>query len=124
MLSRTPFEKGDIDRIERSKTNWLDMTPGYTGMMAYNFKWLSGYFAQKPEREFAMLALGDHQPTSNITGENASWDVPVHFFTSRPELLRRLQAVGFESGLYPKRKAIASLPELTGILLKAFDSGQ
>jgi hypothetical protein len=93
-------------------------------MMAYNFKWLSGYLAQHHEREFVMLALGDHQPTSNITGEAASWDVPVHFFANRPELLRRLTSVGFEAGLYPKRKAIASLPELTTILLRAFDSGQ
>jgi hypothetical protein len=124
LLSKEPFEASDVDRVQNSSTNWLDMTPGYTGMMAYNFKWLSGYLAQKHEREFVMLALGDHQPTSNIAGEAASWDVPVHFFTNRPELLRRLTSTGFEIGLYPKRKAIASLPELTTILLRAFDSGQ
>jgi hypothetical protein len=124
LLSKTPFEASDIHLIEKTKTNWLDMVPGYTGMMAYNFKWLAGYFSQKHERDFVMLALGDHQPTSNITGEGASWDVPVHFFAKQPELISRLKAVGFEEGLYPNRKAIASLPELTPLLLKVLNHGQ
>jgi hypothetical protein len=124
MLSKTPFDANDVERIENTPTNWLDMVPGYTGMIAYNFKWLAGYFAQKHEREFVMLALGDHQPTSNITGEGASWDVPVHFFVKQPELVARLKAIGFEEGLYPNRKAIASLPELTSLLLKVLNHGQ
>jgi hypothetical protein len=124
LLSKEPFDSSDIERLENTKTNWLDMTPGYTGMIAYNFKWLKGYLAQKHERDFVMLALGDHQPTSNITGEGASWDVPVHFFTNRPEIIKKLRAAGFENGFYPNRKAIASLPELTSILLKAFGSEQ
>jgi hypothetical protein len=124
MLSKNPFDASDVARIENTPTNWLDMVPGYTGMIAYNFKWLAGYFSQKHERDFVMLALGDHQPTSNITGEGASWDVPVHFFVKQPELITRLKAVGFEEGLYPNRKAIASLPELTTLLLKVLNLGQ
>jgi hypothetical protein len=121
VLSAKPFDESALAVIEKSTANWLDMTPGYTGLIAYNFQWLTGFLAQKHEREFALLALGDHQPTANITGEGASWDVPVHFFTNKPELIKRLQDVGFSVGLYPNRKAISSLPEFTTILLKALN---
>lgn len=122
LLSATPFDPRDIARIENSQTDWLNMLPNYVAMIDYNFQWLRGYFQQEHARDFVMLILGDHQPPSSVTGEGASWDVPVHVISSRPEIMQRFEALGFTSGLQPKRRPLGSLHELTTWLLDALDS--
>ena len=122
VLSATPFDPRDIARIENSQTDWLNMLPNYVAMIDYNFQWLRGYFEQAHARDFVMLVLGDHQPPSSVTGEGASWDVPVHIISSRPELMRRFEALGFTPGLQPDRKSLGSLSDLTTLLLDALDS--
>ena len=121
VLSATPFDAQDIARIENSQTDWLNMLPNYVAMIDYNFRWLRGYFEQEQKRDFVMLVLGDHQPPSSVTGEGASWDVPVHIISSRPELMRRFEALGFTPGLQPDRKSLGSLSDLTTLLLDALD---
>lgn len=122
VVSATPFDPQDIARIETTQTDWLNMLPSYVAMIDYNFQWLRGYLEQSHSRDFVLLVLGDHQPPSSVTGEGASWDVPVHIISSRPELLQRFVSVGFTPGLQPNRKSLGSLAELTTWLLDAFDS--
>ena len=122
VLSREPFDPLVVQRLQASNTDWLNMVPAYAGMMRYNLQWLRGYLSQRHARDFVILVLGDHQPASNVTGEGATWDVPVHLITSRPELAERFRTLGFSSGFQPNRKPIASLPELTTLLLDALDS--
>ncbi len=122
VLSKNAFDPTQVQRLQASSTDWLNMVPGYTGMMRYNLQCLRGYFEQKQARDFVMLVLGDHQPASNVSGEGASWDVPVHLIASRPELIERFLAVGFTPGFQASRKPIATLPELTTLLLEALDS--
>jgi hypothetical protein len=57
-----------------------------------------------------------------VTGEGASWDVPVHLITRDPALLERFIALGFRPGLDPQRPSLGGLHELTALLLKAFDA--
>lgn len=122
VLSATPFDAQDLARIENSQTDWLNMLPNYVAMIDYNFQWLRGYFKQDHARDFVMLVLGDHQPPSSVTGEGASWDVPVHVIASRHELMQRFVALGFTPGLQPDRKPLGSLSDLTTLLLDALDS--
>jgi hypothetical protein len=122
VLTKDAFDPTVVQRLQASNTDWLNMVPAYAGMIRYNLQWLRGYFEQKQERDFVMLVLGDHQPASNISGEGASWDVPVHLIASRPELIERFLAVGFTPGFQASRKPIATLPELTTLLLEALDS--
>ena len=67
-----------------------------------------------------MLWVGDHQPAASVSGEGASWDVPVHVVTRDPALLARFVALGFEPGLTPRRPILGGMHDLTGLLLKAF----
>ncbi len=122
VLAKDAFDPAVVQRLQASSTDWLNMVPAYAAMMRYNLQCLRGYFDQKQERDFVMLVLGDHQPASNVSGEGASWDVPVHVIASRPELIERFLAVGFTPGFQAGRKPIATLPELTTILLDALDS--
>jgi hypothetical protein len=122
VLSAEPFDPAVVKRLYDSNTDWLNMVPAYAGMMRYNLQWLRGYFEQTHERDFVMLVLGDHQPASNVAGEGATWEVPVHLIASRSELIERFLAAGFTPGFQASRKPIASLPELTTLLLEALDS--
>jgi Sulfatase len=121
MLTDTPFDPAIVTPLLESKTNWLDMMPGYTGMMRYNYQWLAGYLREPHSRDFVLIALGDHQPPANISGEGASWDVPVHIVASNQALLERFIAQGFTPGLIPKRERLTTMNGLTDVLLNAFD---
>jgi hypothetical protein len=68
-----------------------------------------------------IILLGDHQPASSVSGEGASWDVPVHVISSRPGILAALRAVGFKSGLTPAGASLGDMNQLTQWLLAAFN---
>ena len=55
-----------------------------------------------------------------MSGEGASWDVPVHVIASQPQILKALQAGGFTPGLQPARPAAGKMSELAPALLNAF----
>ena len=69
-----------------------------------------------------MLWVGDHQPAASVSGEGASWDVPVHLVTRDPALLARFVALGFSPGLTPRRPVLGGMHDLTSILLQAFEA--
>ncbi|MDH5227498.1 MAG: hypothetical protein OEW50_08880, partial [Gammaproteobacteria bacterium] len=78
------------------------------------------YLRQPRPRDTVYVIVGDHQPTANVTGEGASWDVPVYIVASDPQLLARFTAQGFVAGLEPPRRSLGGLHDLTGMLLQAF----
>ncbi len=122
LLSATPFDAAQMARVHAQKLDWFNMFPGYVGMIEYNYQWLAGYLAQPRVRDSFMILLGDHQPAANVTGEGATWEVPVHIISSRPELLQRFVARGFKPGLEPAPPKIGAMFDLTSILLDALDS--
>jgi hypothetical protein len=121
-LTNAPYDAEVVAKLQASKTDWLDMRPGYVGMLDYNYQWLRGYLQQIKHRETAWLLIGDHQPVSSVTGPDASWDVPVHFFSAKPEITKRLLALGFTKGMQPARKPITGLAELAPLVLNAMHS--
>lgn len=120
VLTPDPFGPQDAIQFRNVDTEWRDKVPSYIGMFEYTYRWLGGYLQQPEARESVMLLVGDHQPASSVTGEGASWDVPVHVITRDPELLQRFVALGFRPGLEPVRPALGGLHDLTAILLKVF----
>ena len=81
-----------------------------------------GDLEQPSPRDYLMILVGDHQPASSVTGPDAPWDVPVHVITSRPELVERFRALGFQPGLEPRRPVLGGMHELIWLLAEAFDS--
>ena len=69
------------------------------------------------------MVMGDHQPAANVTGEGASWEVPVHIISANPQLLERFATRGFKPGLEPSGPSIGKLFDLTRMLVDVFDSG-
>ena len=123
VLSDQPFDAAQMAAVNAQKEDWLNMSPGYIGMINYNYQWLTGYLAQPSVREQVFVVLGDHQPAANVTGEGATWDVPVHIISANPALLQRFVERGFKPGLTPSEPRVGALFDLTRLLLDGFDSG-
>jgi phosphoglycerol transferase MdoB-like AlkP superfamily enzyme len=122
VLGDQPFDRADVERALAEQPRWFDMLPSYLRMIEYDYRWLTGWLQQPSARDFVMVVLGDHQPTSNISGDGASWEVPVHVIASNPRLLQRFVALGFSDGLQPRRPALGAMHEFTRTLLRAFSS--
>jgi phosphatidylglycerophosphate synthase len=120
MLVPKPYDGPSIVRAYARQPDWTHFLPGYTESLAYDFAVLGGYLRRHADRDLVMIIIGDHQPPALVTGEHASWDVPVHVVTSRAALAGQLEAIGFRRGLEPARPALARMHALTPILLDAF----
>jgi hypothetical protein len=124
LLGPQPFDDAQTARALAEAPNWTNMFPDYLRMFDYAYRWLGGWFGQPHAgagpREAVYVLLGDHQPAANVTGEGASWDVPVHIVARDAALLQRFVEQGFHPGLEPPRAALGPMHELTGMLLKAF----
>ena len=122
VLGPQPFDEAEVARALAEQPNWLNMFPDFVRMVAYTYQWLGAYFRQAEPREAIYLLIGDHQPAANITGEDASWDVPVYIVARDGELLTRFIEQGFRPGLEPPRQALGPLHLLTGMMLQAFSA--
>lgn len=120
LLSADPFGADESRRLLTSYVDWVDMRPNYIGMFEYAYRWLGGWLQRPEARESVLLLVGDHQPAANVSGEGASWDVPVHVITRDPELLARFVAQGFTPGTEPVRTPLGGMHDLTTIVLRAF----
>ena len=120
VLTDSPFDAADLEAVAAHRVNWLEMRSDYLATVNYVYQWLGGHFGLAEPRESITVLVGDHQPTANITGERAPWDVPVHIISRDPALLERFKAQGFSDGLWPDRKVLGGLHHLTSLLLGGF----
>lgn len=124
LLTADPYGAAESKRLLSAYVDWLDMLPNYIGMFDYTYRWLGGYLQRPEPRESVMLWVGDHQPAASVSGEGASWDVPVHVITRDPALLARFVALGFRPGLEPQRPVLGGMHDLTSLLLQGFAAPQ
>ena len=52
-----------------------------------------------------LVVLGDHQPSTRISGEGASRDVPVSVIAADPAVIDRIARWGWQEGLRPSADA-------------------
>jgi len=96
------------------------MGRSYVAAMDYATRLLAGYLHERPDPSLVLVVLGDHQPAANVSGEGASWDVPVHVITGNAQVLAALRKAGFVSGLEPQRQSLGEMSSLAPLLLRAF----
>jgi phosphatidylglycerophosphate synthase len=120
MLTAKPYDGPDIVRAYAHEPNWTDFAPGYIDALSYDFAVAGGYLRRHADRDLVMVLVGDHQPPAAVSGEGASWNVPIHIVTSRAAVLDRLVARGFRHGLQPSGPAVSKMHELLRIFLDAF----
>ena len=120
VLTPNPYKTADLDHAWSEQPDWLNLGPSYVKGLAYAHATLSGYLRLRADRDFVLILIGDHQPSAFLTGENASWEVPVHVISSRRAVLDTLRQHRFHEGLDPKHPAVARMDTLLPILLEAF----
>jgi sulfatase-like protein len=120
ILTTTPYDADELDRAWSQPPDWLNLGPGYTQALDYIHATLGGYLRLHSGRDLVMILIGDHQPPAAVTGEGASWDVPMHVIASRRELLDRLLQHGFRKGLAPTTQPLMKINAMLPVLLDGF----
>jgi len=122
VLSAHPYDEVELHEAWSDQPDWLNLGPSYVKALRYSYSMIGGYLRFRAERDLVMILVGDHQPPALVSGEAASWNVPVHIVSSREALLDRFRANGFGNGLAPNDVAVARMDSLLLILLDAFGS--
>jgi hypothetical protein len=122
VLKGEPYPAEDVAASLAQMPDWQALGEPYADSFVYTFTYLAGYLRARPEAEEILLLIGDHQPAASVAGVGARWDVPVHIVTHRADIASALIAAGFVEGvaLAPLQRPIATLPELSALLLETF----
>jgi hypothetical protein len=120
VLTPTPYDPAELDRAWSGPPDWLNLSPGYVQALDYAHATLGGYLRLHKGRDLVMILVGDHQPPAAVSGDDASWDVPVHLITNRQDVLEALLRKGFAAGLEPPRERLTTMHGLLPVLLDAF----
>lgn len=125
LLGAEPFAPAAAAASNAAAPEWLNLAPAYAATLAYTYAYVASYVRERAPRDLVLLLVGDHQPAASVSGQGARWDVPVHLITERADLASALSAAGFIAGmdLPPGGAPVASMRELTTVLLEAFDGG-
>ena len=124
VTSDKPYSDEATEKAMADAIDWHGLFQGYINTVLYTFEWLVGYQALPESRGSVQILVGDHQPAGGITGQNATWNVPVHIITSNETIAERLRFQGFEDGMNPRQVSLGHISELPLILLSVFDSGE
>jgi len=73
----------------------------YGESIEYSLDTLTSYLATYPDPERVLVVLGDHQPHSYVSGEDAGHDVPVTVIAQDPAVLDRIAGWDWDEGLLP-----------------------
>jgi hypothetical protein len=121
MLTAHPYDAAPLQASMAKTPQWTHLGESYVGAVQYFFDTFASFLRRRADEHAVIILLGDHQPASSVSGEGASWDVPVHIISSRPAILASLRAAGFKSGLTPSGPALGDMNQLTQWLLTAFN---
>lgn len=119
MLSAKPYDDAEVIEAYDRQPDWMDLGPSYADAVSYAYRSIAGYLRLRGNRDFVMILIGDHEPAAAVSGEGASWDVPVHVVASRTAVLQRLEVEGFRRGLTPARPSLGPMNKLTLGVLRA-----
>jgi hypothetical protein len=120
VLAEQPYDDDELYAAWSEQPDWTNLDPSYVQAFRYAYATAGGYLRLRADRDLVLILVGDHQPPALVSGEGASWDVPVHVIASRPALLDRLRLNGFREGLAPGGESIARMHALLPLLLDAF----
>ncbi|HET8614852.1 MAG TPA: CDP-alcohol phosphatidyltransferase family protein [Actinomycetales bacterium] len=102
----------------------VDVRRAYAQSIAYSLDALVSFVRQSSDPDLVVVALGDHQPATVVSGANASHDVPVSVIARDPAVLHRIAGWGWQPGLRPSPTApVWPMDAFRDRFLAAFGSG-
>jgi hypothetical protein len=83
---------------------WLDtdrVREHYALSVEYAVHAMASYAERYLDERTLLIVLGDHQPAPLVTGDDATWEVPVHVLSGSRALLEPFLEWGFAEGAWP-----------------------
>jgi hypothetical protein len=77
----------------------------YGQSIQYSMAALTSFIKRAHDKNLVVVALGDHQPATVVTGQGASHDVPVTVIAHDPKVMARIGGWGWQDGLRPGPRA-------------------
>jgi hypothetical protein len=100
--------EGMPERLPSERDIWPDpdrVRAAYFGSIEYSLKAVLSFIESYGDDDLVVVLLGDHQPATIVSGEDASHDVPVAVIARDPAVLARIASWGWEEGLRPSPDA-------------------
>jgi phosphatidylglycerophosphate synthase len=82
-----------------------DVRRAYAQSIAYSVDALTSFVRRADDPDLVVVALGDHQPATVVSGTRASHDVPVTVIARDPAVLDRIAGWRWQPGLRPSPTA-------------------
>jgi hypothetical protein len=73
----------------------------YGDSIVYSWRTLVSWMQRYADPDLVMVVLGDHQPHSYVSGDDADHDVPVTVLAQDPAVMSRISTWGWQEGLRP-----------------------
>lgn len=82
-----------------------DVRTLYRESIEYALRTLISFVEAYPDDDRVLIVVGDHQPHSYVTGEDASHDVPITIIAHDPAVLRHISSWRWDTGMNPSTDA-------------------
>ena len=82
-----------------------DVPGAYRASIAYSLTSLLSFVEQHADDDLVVVMLGDHQPSTIVSGFGGNRDVPVTVIARDPQVLDRIAGWGWQAGLRPDERA-------------------
>lgn len=92
------------ERHARAPINWTDsklMRANYAKAIVYEIETLRSFVTDAMGDNTLLIIVGDHQPIPVVSGDGASYDVPIHIIATNPELLEAIEGWKWTPGMIP-----------------------
>jgi phosphatidylglycerophosphate synthase len=77
----------------------------YGHSIEYSMRALFSFVQRYGDDDTVLVVLGDHQPATLVTGQDASHDVPISVIAHDPKVLDRIAGWGWQDGMLPSPRA-------------------
>jgi hypothetical protein len=98
---------------------------GYKTSIIYSINSLVTFLRHVNDPNLVVIMLGDHQPTTSVSGQNPSHDVPISIISNDPKVLRAPAEWKWTDGLVPATNApVWRMSAFRNKFLSAYSSGR
>jgi hypothetical protein len=95
----------------------------YGHSVEYSLRSLMSFVRTYPDKNLVLIVLGDHQPSTMVTGQGQSHDVPVSVIAHDPAVMRSISGWHWQSGMLPGANApVWPMSSFRDRFLTAFDA--
>ena len=101
--------------------NAHDVQAAYGQSIEYSLTALISWLQTVHDKNLVVVALGDHEPATIVSGSGASHEVPISVIAQDPNVMDRISAWGWQDGLLPSPQApVWSMDTFRGRFLAAY----